>query len=73
MFKGKNFQAEKCVHMWPKKPANDMQSNRSAMPIQHNKLQKSQEDDKNCQINRRPLNSNTCSDRKCQEKLLCGQ
>ena len=49
VFKGKNFQAEKCVHMQPKKPANDMWSNGSAMLIQH-KLQKSQEDDKNCQV-----------------------
>ena len=64
--KTKNFQAEKCVHMWPKKPANDVQSNELAILIQHNKLQKSQEDDKNCQINRRPMKSKMCADKKCQ-------
>ena len=66
VLKGKNFQAEKCVHMWPKKPTNDMLSNGSAILIQHNTLQKSQEDDKNCQINRRPVKSKVCADNKCQ-------
>ena len=61
VLKGKNFQAEKCVHMQP---------NGSATLMQHNKSQKSQEDDKNCQINRRPLKSKMCSDKKCQEKIV---
>ena len=30
VFKGKNFQAEKSVNMWPKKPAKDMQLNEPA-------------------------------------------
>ena len=54
--KNKNYQAEKCVHMQPKKPATDVQSEISAMLIQHNKVQKSnkKEDDKNCQEIKRP-------------------
>ena len=56
--KNKNCQAEKCVYMWPKKPATDVQSQRSTMLIQQNKVQKSniekKEDDKNCQEIKRP-------------------
>ena len=54
--------------MWPKKPRKNMWSNGSAMLIQHNKLQKSQEDDKNCQenINIRPVKSKVCAYKKCQ-------
>ena len=48
VFKGRYFQAEKCVHMWSKKPTKDMQLNKPAMLIQHKMLQK-QENDKNCQ------------------------
>ena len=40
------------------------------MLIQHNKLQKSQEDDKKCQNNRRPLKSKMCSDKKCEERVV---
>ena len=44
--------------MQPKKPATDVQSERSAMLIQHNNIQKSniqkKEDDKNCQEIIRP-------------------
>ena len=39
--KNKNCPAEKYVHMWPKKPATDVQLERSAMLIQHNKVKKS--------------------------------
>ena len=38
--RNKNTQAEKYVHMQPKKPATDVQSERSAMLIQHNKVKK---------------------------------
>ena len=38
--KNKNCQAEKYIHMQPKKPATDVQSERSAMLIQHNKIKK---------------------------------
>ena len=60
VFKGKNFQAEKCVHMQLKKPAKVMQSERSAMEIQHNML-KEQEI-----VNRKPVKSKGCADKKCQ-------
>ena len=60
VFKDKNFQAEKCIHMWPKKPANNMWSNGSAMLIQHKKLKKQEN------INRRPVKSKVCADKKCQ-------
>ena len=53
----KNCQAEKC-DMWPVKPQMDMWSNGPTMLIQHRLTKKSkivpQEDDKNCQVNRRP-------------------
>ena len=52
--------------MWPENPRKDKWSNGSAMLIQKNKLQKSQKDDKNCQINRRPVKSKECADKKCQ-------
>ena len=86
VFNNKKCQAERNVNMWPKKPKKDMQSNGSAMLIQHKMLQK-QKDEKNCQenINRRPLKSKVCADRKCQatnyykeiakavKQELCGQ
>ena len=65
----KSCHAEKC-DMQPKKPAKDMQSNGSAMLTQHKMSKKQivpQEDDKNCQINRRPLKSKMCYDQKCHE------
>ena len=59
-------QAEKSVVMWPRKPRKDMQLNIPAMLIKHKMLKKT-EDNKNCQenINRRPLKSKMCSDKKC--------
>ena len=59
--RNKNTQAEKYVHMQPKKPATDVQSERSAMLIHHNKIKKSNikdkeekflYSDKNCQANK---------------------
>ena len=54
--------------MWPKKPATDVQSERSAMLIQHNKVKKSNINkkeekflysDKNCQEIKRPKKTNS--------------
>ena len=61
------------VHIYgPKKPTNDMQSNRPAVPIQ-NKMSKKhimpQEDDKNCQVYMKPMKSKLYSDKKCQENI----
>ena len=62
-WKNKNSQAEKYVHIQPKKPATDVQSDRSAMLIQHNKAKKSNIEkkeekflcyDKNFQETKRP-------------------
>ena len=65
VFNNKNCQAEKSVNMQPKKPKKDMQSNGSAMLIQY-KMLKKWEDDKNCQINGKPMKSKVCADKKCQ-------
>ena len=46
--------------MWPKKPKKDMHSNVPAMLIQHKKLKKQEI------INRRPMKSKVCADKKCQ-------
>ena len=68
----KNCQAEdKSVNMWPKKPKKDMQSNGSAMLMQHKMSKKQivpQKEDKNCQenIHRRPMKSKMYADKICQ-------
>ena len=63
----KNCQADKS-DMWPVNPAKDMWSNRPAVTIQ-DKMSKIvlQEDDKNCQVNMKPVKSKVCSDKTCQE------
>ena len=66
--------------MWPMKPKKDMQSNGSAMLIQHKMTKLSrksnivpQEDHKNCRenINRRPMKSKMYVDKKCQADKNC--
>ena len=55
------------------KPAMDMQSIRPAVPIQYKMAMQKivpQEDDKNCQVNMRPVKSKVCSDKTCQETKL---
>ena len=75
MFNDKKHQVEKC-DMQPKKPKKDVQSNGSAMLIQHTMTKKSkivlQEDDKNCQSakyydSENNLVKSKCSDKNCQE------
>ena len=66
----------KVVNMWPKKTKKYLQSNGSAMLIQH-KMLKKQEDDKNCQSIKNvkskydDLDSQStvlkCSEKMCQE------
>ena len=67
VFNDKNCQAEK-VKCGQGSHQRDMQLDKLAMLIQHkmSKKQKQvpQEDDKNCQINRRPLKSNMYADKK---------
>ena len=72
--KNKNCQAEKSVIMWPKKPKMDMQSNESAMLIQHKMTKMSkksnivpQEEDKKCQSTK--YYGKMCSDKTCQENI----
>ena len=71
-----NCQAEKVLICSQGSPKKDMQSNRSAMLIQH-KMLKKQEDDKNCQSGKNvkykyddvdsQFTLTQCSDKKCQE------
>ena len=69
--RNKNCQAEKYVHMWPKKPATDVQSERSAMLIQHNKVRKpkslmqsmTKEENTDVQL---PKPARLCRDKNCQ-------
>ena len=60
VFNNKKCQAKKSVNIQPKKPRKDMQSNGSAMLIQHDMLKKQEI------VARRPVKSKMCADKKCQ-------
>ena len=62
--------------MWPVKPKMGMWSNGPAVPIQNKMSMKQivpQVDDKNCQVNMRPVKSKVCSERNVKKLNLCGK
>ena len=69
VFNGKKSQADENSNMQLKKPVKDMWSNGPVIQHKMSKKHMPREDDKNCQINRRPLKSKMCSDKKCQENI----
>ena len=63
VFKGKSFQAEKYVHMWPKKPAKDMWLRKPAATGKICKATKCKNTDSKSQSTVKYV----CSGQKCQE------
>ena len=75
VFDDRNCQETKDIHMWPVKPAMDMQSNKPAASLQQ---RVPQEDDKNCQFNMKQnyqegQDGPVCSDKQCQENVYMWQ